>query len=339
MNVAGLHPEHYREQWAHFLELCRILKLSPRDRSLMWAELTGDENLVEWPVPVDYFVTDPYYVGAGINVRPRIKDILDEFWAIDSQYQVLNYVGGIGSGKSFLASLSLAYGIYLVSIMRSPMKWMSRFPGVSLSADSEIVFMTASAAGADQSSKIVYREAFTRITESPYFLERFKFYDRKHSELLFPNRIRLSPGSSSWRSALGWNVFMFVVDEAALGQVTERADYVAEMFNALNQRRRSRFGSLGAGMILTSPGTDTAYVEALARQGESWDHTMLVRRTTTWNAKGELKPGAQVFLLDRDPDRMRVLTSEPLVYISPGYLEDPHTGESITYTPAEDEGV
>lgn len=272
---------------------------------------------------IDAIGSGPYY---DISVPGAEHYLAEGFW---------NH----NSGKSFLASLSLAYGLYLVSTMRTPMRWMSRFPGVSLSADSEIVFMTASAAGADQSAKIVYGEAYTRITESPYFLERFHFNERKHSELVFPGRVRLSPGSSNWRSALGWNVFMFAIDEAALGQVTDRADYVAEMFNALNQRRRSRFGNLGAGLLLTSPGTDSAYVESLARQGDSWDHTMMVRRTTTWNAKDELVPGCRVFLLDRDPDRVRVLTKEPLIYISPGHLQDPNTGESITYDPADDEAI
>ena len=254
-----------------------------------------------------------------------------------AEHYLANGVWNHNSGKSFLASLSLCYGIYLLSCMKQPMRWLSRFPGVSLSDGSEIVVMTASAAGADQSAKIIYGEAFTRIMESPYFHEHFEPSPRKHSELVFPKRIRLTPGSSNWRSALGWNVFMFAIDEAALGQVTERADYVAEMFNALNQRRKSRFGNLGAGLLLTSPGTDSAYVEQLATHGESWDTSMLIERATTWGAKGELTPGCQVFVLDRDPDRIRVIERGPLVYIKPGLLEDPNTGETITYDAAEDE--
>jgi hypothetical protein len=295
---------------------------------------------------MEHFATDPWYIGAGIRVRPAIKDVLGNFWGLDSGKEVLVFVGGIGSGKSFSAALGLCYGIYLISCLKNPMKWMSRFNGVSLSDDSEIVIMTASAAGADQSAKIIYGEAFERIKSSPYFHTHFAPYDRKSSELIFPNRVRFSPGTSNWRSALGWNVFGFAVDEAAFGVESDRADYVAELFNALNQRRKSRFGSLGFGLMLTSPGHDGSFVEVLARQSGGIDNTILVERTTTWDAKDELKPGTKVFVLDRSPDAVRIMGTE-LIYVKPGYLKDPVTGETIRYVdgdhpdtwPGHDEAV
>ena len=330
MNICALEPLAYRRAWTNFTAHTAALDLSPHDRALLWRDLTQSDDFHEWPVPMDHFVSDPWYIGSGIRVRPPIAKVLGNFWGLDSGTEVLVFVGGIGSGKSFSAALGLAYGLYLLSCLRKPMKWMSRFNGVSLSDDSEIVVMTASAAGADQSAKIIYGEAFERIKSSPYFQTNFAPYDKKQSELRVPHRVRFSPGSSNWRSALGWNVFGFAVDEAAFGVESDRADYVAELFNALNQRRKSRFGSLGFGLMLTSPGHDGSFVEVLARQSGGIDNTILVERTTTGEAKGELTAGTKVFVLDRSSDAVRMVDTE-LIFVKHGYLKDSVTGETVRY--------
>lgn len=203
--------------------------------------------------------------------------------------------------------------------------------------------MNASAAGAEQGKKIVYGEVFEKVQKSPYFQTYFQPYPRKMSELDFPNRIRLTPGTSRWESALGWNLYGFAIDEAAFGRETERADYVKELFLALNQRRRSRFGVLGFGGMFTSPGSETGFVEIIADDAQKWDSSVLVRRITTWDAKDELRPReARCFLLERDPDRVRII-EEDLLYIAPGVCQRKN-GELVRYgekpameKPTEDE--
>ena len=116
-------------------------------------------------------------------------------------------------------------------------------------------------------------------------------------------------------------MFGYAIDEAAFGQETERADYVAELFKAMNQRRRSRFGMLGFGGMFTSPGHDAAYVETLARQGEAWDTSMLTVRMNTWDSKEELQPGAPVFVFDRHRDTMRIVERD-MTFMRPGVLAD-----------------
>lgn len=111
---------------------------------------------------------------------------------------------------------------------------------------------------------------------------------------------------------LGYNMFAFAVDEAALGVESERADYVKELFSAFNQRRRSRFNRLGWGGLFTSPGSEQGFVEIIAGEGEEWDTSILVRRVTTWEAKDQLVPGSRVFVMDRHPDSARILTHDLL---------------------------
>jgi hypothetical protein len=314
-------PAEYTEKWQTFLEYAEFLDLSPADRHLAWRDITGDDDWFEWPVPIEYFYTDPFYIGKDVVIRDVIGGFLRDFWDAKSDYQVWVFIGGIGSGKSFSAAISITYALYQLSCMKKPQRYLSGFPGCQISTDAEIVLMNASAAGAEQSKKIVYGEAFEKITRSPYFNTYFEHSPRKTSELEFPNRIRLSPGTSDWRSALGWNLYGFAVDEAAFGRETERADYVKELFLALNQRRRSRFGSLGFGGLFTSPGGEAGFVELLATESGTWDTSILLRRIETWTAKGELKPRTtRVFLLDRNPDHIRIV-EEDLLYVAPGICQ------------------
>lgn len=244
--------------------------------------------------------------------------------------------GMVPTHNSFSASIALVYTLYQLSCIRDPARYLSGFEGCSLSGDAEIVLMNASGAGASQASKIVYGEIYQKVQASPYFKRHFEPYQGKGSELEFPHRIRLTPGTSQWRSALGFNMFAFAVDEAAFGIESERADYVRELFQAFNQRRRSRFGRLGWGGLFTSPGSEHSFVELIAGEGEDWDTSILVVRTSTWEAKDELKRGARVFLLDRHPDAVRLV---------PGYHDlifdgfDPDTGAPICHRPPATDGV
>jgi hypothetical protein len=333
MHLLRVTPDEYLKKYYQFLEMADFMDLSDSDRHLAWAEATSDDDWNEWPVPIQHFITDPYYIGTDVVVRPAIRNFLTDFWDVRNAYQLWVFIGGIGAGKSFSASISITYAIYLLSCMKSPQKYLSTFPGCQLSNDAEIVLMNASAAGAEQSRKIVYGEAFEKIQKSPYFSEFYPPYPRKMSELDFPGRIRLSPGTSNWQRALGWNLFGFAIDEAAFGRETERADYVKELFLALNQRRRSRFGQLGFGGMFTSPGSESGFVELIADDADQWDTSIMVRRITTWEAKDELKEGSECFLLDRNPDRVRIIETG-LTYIDgneDGGVAQRKTGELVRW--------
>ena len=306
MNILGIEPSVYRSTWRRFQSAVNAAGLTaPGDRLLLWRDLTGGKDWYEYPVPFTYFCTDPWFLGQQVVLRPPIRRELAEFWRFDANRNVHVFIAGIGTGKSFSGSLSILYALYLLSILKDPPTHLSKFPGVQLSPGSEVVAMNASAAGAEQAEKIVYGDTFTRLTESPYFKTYYPPEPNKESELEFHNRVRYSPGNSDWRKALGWNVFAFLVDEAAFGKQTERADYVKELFNALNMRRRSRFGALGYGGLLTSPNEEGAFVETVAGS-EYPDPSVYVTRMTTWEAKEELQPGTGCFVMDVRPEAMRI---------------------------------
>jgi hypothetical protein len=306
--------QDFHAKWREFDDLATFMDLTPADRNLFWREQTADEFFHEWPVPMSHFCRDPYYVGPGVTIRDAIGDFMGDFFDAAANRQVFVFIGGLGAGKSFSASIGMEYGLYVLSTMRDPARWLSTFPGVQISSGSEIVLINASAAGANQSEKVVYAETFQRVMASPYFARHFEPYPDKQSELLFPHRIRMSPSTSKWQSVLGFNLFAYALDEAAFGiggggENAQTADSVAELFLNLDRRRRSRFGNLGFGGMFTSPGSEHSFVEVMAGEEGLDQSSVYVARVTTWDAKGEVVPGAQVFLLDADPDVMRILDS------------------------------
>ena len=305
--------EAYAEKYGQFKEYADALELAPADRHYAWKRLTEDEYFREWPVPVIEFLKNPYYVGTDTSVRALIEECLVDYfkprWPHED-FEVLLMIAGLGSGKSFGGALATLYVSYCLGCIYKPQLWLKRLdPDCDLSGDSEIVLMNASAAGERQAAKIVFADIFNKVMASPFFQHDYPPF-KKTQELEWANRVRLSPGTSQWKSALGWNLFFFVVDEAAFGLETERADYVKELFQAFNQRRRSRFGHQGGGCLLTSPGSEYAYVEIVAGEADDWDYTTKLWRACTWEAKEQLTIGQHIFLVDRHPDAARVVEND-----------------------------
>lgn len=326
-------PEDFYARFQAFDDAAKYLEMSPADRWLAWCEYTQDANFSEWPVPIEHFVSDPFYIGTEAAVRPKIKEFMQDFCSPHNVFEVFIFVGGLGSGKSYSASILLMYSLYQLSCLRRPLRYLSTFPGVQMDPSSEIACINASGAGARQSAKVVYAEASTKIQASPFFRRPENApYEGKFSELEFPNRVRFSPGSGQARSVLGFNVFAFVVDEAAFGteNMETDTDSVRDLFLALNQRRRSRFGHMGWGGLFTSPQSEGAFVETLAGDGGVAGSDVLVRRITTWEAKDELQPGTPVFLLDRNPDAVRLVRHD-LIYVAPGVAITKEGGDLVRF--------
>jgi hypothetical protein len=101
---------------------------------------------------------------------------------------------------------------------------------------------------------------FEKVERSPYFRRHFEPLPQQDHRARAPAPHPLQPRDGQARSLLGFNVFCFVIDEAAFGTENfERdADSVRDLFLALNQRRRSRFGRLGWDGLFTSPQSEHA---------------------------------------------------------------------------------
>jgi hypothetical protein len=101
-------PADYKGRWRAFTEAAEFLELSAPDRNIAWREHTGDEHFHEWPVPIEWWVQDPFYAGTNIVVRPRIGEFMADFNDPDALHELFVFIGGIGAGKSFFAEAATA---------------------------------------------------------------------------------------------------------------------------------------------------------------------------------------------------------------------------------------
>ena len=71
--------------------------------------------------PVDYetFVTNPYFLGAAMNLYPRLIEEGIRIFHARHEYAEIIYTGGIGWGKSYHAVSILAYDLHRLLCMKS----------------------------------------------------------------------------------------------------------------------------------------------------------------------------------------------------------------------------
>ena len=82
MNILGIDPHDYQKLWEQTQLAAKAADLGPVERAMLWRETSRGDDWHEMPVPMDYFLTDAYYFGAGLNLREAIGDVLQEFWKI-----------------------------------------------------------------------------------------------------------------------------------------------------------------------------------------------------------------------------------------------------------------
>lgn len=293
------------------------------------------------PVDIRTFIESPELLDKAGVIYPEIMACLRE--ANNGTYIETVNTGGIGSGKTTFALYSQAYQLYILSCLARPQYEF----GLDTSSEIMIVFQSISG----KLSKIVDYNRFRSMIEgSPYFKSIFPFKKDVESELIFPNRIIVRPLSGDSQAAIGQNVVGGILDEVNFMSVVERSkqsddggvyDQAKALYNAIVNRRKSRFMSKGRlfGLLnLVSskryPGefTDVKMAEARAEIAERGRTTIYVYDKCIWDVKpagsfsaerfkvfcGDitrkpyiLKPGDDVHLSD-----LHLIAEIPLEYMS-----------------------
>ncbi len=256
----------------HLARLSRHLgQMSPR-----W-----DEQIQQYeqpPAPISEFITSPLYLNLQDQVYPGVLQTVQAIFGDNYNEAVLCW--GIGAGKSFLSSISIAYMLHRTLCLRDPQAHFGLAPG------STIAFMNM-APSAQQAQRVVFSEIRNRIRSSPWFHSDFARCEALKTELRFPKNIVVVPGCSAETFPLGYNILGAVVDEAAWFVETEEGkDYAEEIYNALQRRIRSRFLDRGLLILISSPRHTEDFIETKLREAES-NPKIYASRRPVW----EVKPG------------------------------------------------
>jgi len=252
---------------------------------------------IERPVDVKTFINSPLYMNAENECWEVIKDDLkDLFQGYDDPegnwfYNEAVFDEGIGAGKSYKSSVIITYMIYRTLCLRDPYKYLH------LAKGSSIYFINMSIRSG-QARKVVFGEIAQRINNSPWFRSRGFLPDPKVlSELRLPKNIVVIPGNSKETFPLGFNLLGGVMDEAAYYTDTEDHDVAEEMFNALYNRIKNRFGRKGMLVMISSPRYVDDFIEKKMEEAKT-NNKIFTRRRTSWESKPKSLFSGETFVME-----------------------------------------
>ncbi|MFO1157255.1 MAG: hypothetical protein U1E60_00295 [Reyranellaceae bacterium] len=193
------------------------------------------------PVDIQTFVESQRMLNRRGVVYPSVMAELIELNS--GRYVESVLTGGIGSGKTTAALLTMAYQIYVLSCLKDPHRTFAQDPAAELLT----VFQSLNAQVAKNNDYARFR---AMIGGAPYFTERFPFNRGLEAEMIFPRRIVVRPLSGSVHAAIGANVLNALIDEINFMRIVERSanavdggvfNQALEMYNGLVRRRKTRF--------------------------------------------------------------------------------------------------
>ena len=259
--------------------------------------ITQHKEYEERPVDIRTFIDSPEYIDAKDECWEAIKEDLECLFegyddaSMTWKYNEAVFDEGIGAGKSYKASLIITYLLYRTLILKDPHKFLG------LARGSGIYFMNMSVR-ADQAKKIVFGEIYQRIINSPWFRDRNYLPDDSiRSELRFPKNIYVVPGNSKETFPLGFNLLGAVMDEAAYYVDIESHDVAEEIYNALYNRIRKRFGTKGMLAMISSPRYIEDFIERKMEEAKT-NLRIFSRRRATFDAQPSNKYSGEKFEID-----------------------------------------
>ncbi len=262
--------------------------LSRTDTKYSLLKVFSEAEYRQPPVSVRVFITDDYYLGKTCkDTYPKLIDAIEELFA--GGYRVGLFTGSIGSGKTYSASIVIAYILYLISCLRDPHKSF----GIAPDSDISIIALSVTT---QLAREVAFENIVTKIASSPYFQEHFPCKALKQ-EMRFPKHVTIRPLASSDHSMLGKNVIAVFLDEGNFlnqnrsskksdkrhGAEKDRAEVI---FNLLLNRISSRFMKMGRtpGMfvIASSKQTESDFTTRLINASRS-DASLFVRDYAKWD--------------------------------------------------------
>ncbi len=256
------------------------------------------------------------FVGADyLNIEKHVrKRVMQELRAImgdkprsDKPTRVPEALitGGIGIGKTTIASIVLPYLCHWMLCLKNPQDFFDLMPG------SRIAFMQMSTSE-KQAREVIFQDIKARIQNSAWF-KKYPPDPSFTNQIRFEKDIWIIPGDSKDTTFEGYNIFGGILDEADSHMVTEDKDYAENGFNTISNRISSRFQDRGFLLIIGQMKSSTGFV---ARKFEEMfkrekDEAYAVR-LAIWDSMGEdfyrnLHPKGEYDCFYYDPRRKRVI--------------------------------
>lgn len=212
---------------------------------LAW--LKNNPAFDERPASMEEFL-GPDYLNIKDGIRERILVELREIMGDHvsgikpTVFPEAIITGGIGIGKTTVASIVLPYLTHWTLCLKDPQNFFDLLPG------SRIAFMQMSTSE-KQALEVVFGDIKARIKHSPWF-QKHPFDPAFKNQLRFEKDIWIIPGDSSDLTFEGYNILGGIIDEADSHKVTLTKDYAEDGYNAISNRISSRFQDRGFLLVI-----------------------------------------------------------------------------------------
>lgn len=215
-------------------------------------------------------LTDLQYKAAieilGIDPK-KIFDVDD-----NTGVNVAVLLWGKGSGKDYLTSILQLYCVHVVLCLTEPQLYFDQAPGEPL----DIVNVAYSA---NQAKNVYFTKFLARLKRCRWFRRRFdlqqsgRLLEKRKAEswglvristtiVTFPGNIRAISESSENESYEGYNILVWIMDEASAFKSAKKVENAINIFNTLKSSANTRFIGRWLGFVLSYP-----------RKEDDWDFT------------------------------------------------------------------
>jgi len=278
----------------------------------------------ERPATLEEFLGEEY-LNIEDGIRPSIRKILVDIMGDDVNgnkpfvYPRALFTGGIGIGKTTIASVVLTYLVHWTLCLRNPQRFYKLLPG------SRIAFMQMSTSEA-QAKEVVFGDIKARIAGSRWFQEKYPPDPQFKAQIRFPKDIWILPGDSAETTFEGYNILGGILDEADSHKITKAKNYARAGYDTINARISSRFGNRGFLMVIGQMKSNLGFVAEILQEYQTDPDNSYVAKLTIWESVGW-----ENFLNDRgerdsffyDISRKAIFPKVVGLLADPNYIEVP----------------
>lgn len=271
---------------------------------LKW--LKANPAFEERPASITEFLGPDY-----LNIRDKVRDaiakelanIIGEEVQPDkpTKFPLAMMTGGIGIGKTTIASIVLTYLVHWVLCLKDPQDFFNLLPG------SRIAFMQMSTSE-KQALEVVFGDVKARVLHSPWF-SKYPFDPNFKNQLRFGKDIWIIPGDSSETTFEGYNILGGILDEADSHKQTKNKDYAEQGYDTISNRISSRFEDKGfllvIGQMKKGNGFAARKYEEFRKRPDAYAVRMAIWESLGW--KHFLKPDGTRDSFFYDPERKEII--------------------------------
>lgn len=246
-----------------------------------WLRDNPDFN--ERPASLEEFL-GPDYLNIEDLVRERIlvelKIIMGEkvSGVKPTVFSLAMITGGIGIGKTTVASIVLPYLAHWVLCLKDPQRFFGLLPG------SRIAFMQMSTSE-KQALEVVFGDIKARIKHSPWF-QKFPYDPNYKNQIRFDKDIWIIPGDSAETTFEGYNILGGILDEADSHKVTINKDYAQQGRETIENRMTSRFQDRGFLLVIGQMKSAMGFAARTFEEFSKRDDAHAVR-LAIWDSMGD----------------------------------------------------